>query len=75
MDEKYLVIEIQKNEGVISNITTAYNTLAEAQHQFYIIAAAAVISNVERHSVVLLNQDGLLIERKTFTHLVDTIEE
>ena len=75
MDERYLVIEIQKNEGVISNITTAYNTLAEAQHQFYIIAAAAVISSVEKHSVVLLDEDGILIERKMFVHVANAIEE
>ena len=75
MDEKYLVMEIQRGGDTISNIVTAYNSLAEAEHQFYTVAAAAAISNVERHSAVLLNQDGLLIERKTFVHIANAIEE
>lgn len=70
MAEKYVVIELQKNGDIISNIVTAHNTLADAQYKFHTVAAAAAISNVEKHSVALLNEDGFPVERNTFEHMV-----
>lgn len=52
----------------MSNIVTAHETLQDAQYKFYTVAAAAAISSVEKHSVVLLNDDGFTIERITFEH-------
>ena len=69
MDQLYVVIELQKNGNQMSNIVTSHTTLADAQHQFYITAAAATISNVEKHSVVLLSDNGFAIDQVTFEHL------
>ena len=56
MDNKlFIVIELQRNGNQMANIVTAHETLQDAQHKFYTIAAAAAISNIEKHSVVLLN--------------------
>ena len=52
----------------MSNIVTAHETLQDAQHKFHTVAAAAAISNVEKHSVVLLDDDGFAIERTIFEH-------
>jgi hypothetical protein len=66
--ELFIVIELQKNGEQLGNIVTSHTTLQEAQHKFHMVAAAAAISNVEKHSVVLLNDDGFTIERITFEH-------
>ena len=68
MAEKYVVIELQKNGDIMSNIVTAHDTLADAQYKFHTVAATAAISSVDKHSVALLNEDGFPIERTTFEH-------
>ena len=68
MDRLYVVIELQKNGSQMANIVTSHDTLADAQYKFHTVAAAAAISNVEKHSVALLNDDGFPIERTTFEH-------
>ena len=67
-NQLFIVIELQKNGNQMSNIVTAHETLQDAQHKFYTVAAAAAISNIEKHSVVLLNDDGFTIEKITFEH-------
>ena len=67
-NQLFIVIELQKNGNQMGNIVTAHDTLQDAQHKFHTVAAAAAISNVEKHSVVLLNDDGFPIERTTFEH-------
>ena len=67
-NQLFIVIELQKNGTQMGNIVTAHETLQDAQHKFYTVAAAAAISNIEKHSVVLLNDDGFTIERITFEH-------
>lgn len=67
-DQLYIVIELQKNGSQMGNIVTAHDTLADAQYKFHTVAAAAAISNVEKHSVVLLNDDGFPVERVSFEH-------
>lgn len=75
MEELYVVIELQKNGDQMANIVTSHNSLASAQNKFYTVAAFAAISTIEKHSVVLLNEDGILVERKTFDHPVVEPEE
>ena len=67
-NQLFIVIELQKNGDQMSNIVTAHETLQDAQYKFHTVAAAAAISNVEKHSVALLNDDGFPIERTTFEH-------
>lgn len=68
MNQKYIVIELQKNEDVMGNIVTAHDTLTDAYYKFHTVAAAAAISSVERHTVALINEEGFPIERATFEH-------
>ena len=67
-NQLFVVIELQKNGDQMGNIVTAHDTLQDAQHKFHTVAAAAAISTVEKHSVVLLNDDGFPMERTTFEH-------
>ena len=65
----YIVIELQaNNEGQVANIATAYETLAEAWNKFYTILAAAATSNVPIHSAVILDNTGMNIAQRSFTH-------
>ena len=68
MAEKYVVIELQKNGDVMADLVTSHDTLADAQYKFHIVAASAAISNVEKHAVALLNEDGFPVERTVFEH-------
>lgn len=67
-NQLFIVVELQKNGTEMGNIVTAHETLQDAQYKFHTVAAAAAISNVEKHSVVLLNDDGFPVERTTFEH-------
>lgn len=71
MSQLYVVIELQKNGDQMGNLVTSHDTLQDAQYKFHTVAAAASISQVEKHSVVLLNDDGFPIERVTFEHNTD----
>ena len=68
MGELYIVVELQKNGEQMANIVTSHTTLQDAQYKFHTVAASAAISQVEKHSVALLNEDGFPIERTTFEH-------
>ena len=71
MAEKYIVVELQKNGEVMSNIVTAHDTLADAEYKFHTVAAAAAISNIDKHAVTLLNEDGFPVERTHFEHSIE----
>lgn len=70
MIETYMVIELQKNGETLSAITVSYTDRAAAYSRFHTMAAAAAISNVEKHTVLLVNDDGFTLERATFVHEV-----
>lgn len=73
---KYIVIELQKNEaGVVSNIVTAYDTLAAAESAYYTILAAAAISALPVHSAVLISEDGYPVMHNCFKHYEETEPE
>ena len=68
MDQLYIVVELQKNGNQMGNIVTSHDTLQDAHYKFHTVEAAASISNVEKHSVVLLNDDGFPVERVSYEH-------
>lgn len=66
---KYIVIELQKNtEGVVSNIVTSFENLAEAESNYYSILAAAAISNVPLHSAVIVSEEGFPVKHQCYKH-------
>ena len=68
---KYLVIELQKNNNDVASLVTKYDTLDQARSSFYTICAAAVLSMVEVHSVILLTEEGDVMYKETFLHLLE----
>lgn len=64
-----IVIELQaNNQGQVAHITTTYDNLPQAQQKFFTILAAAAVSNIPKHSAVILDQMGVLIARDGFEH-------
>lgn len=65
----YIVIELQKNkEGVVSNIVTSLNTLAEAESKYYTILAAAAVNNVPVHSAIIITEEGIPVRHQCYNH-------
>ena len=66
---KYIVIEMQKNaEGMVSNLVTAHDTLAEAESKFYTILASAAINEVPVHSAIIVSEEGFPVKHQCYKH-------
>ena len=66
---KYIVIEMQKNaEGMVANLVTAHDTLAEAESKFYTILASAAINNVPVHSAIIVSEEGFPVKHQCYKH-------
>lgn len=69
MNEVYIVIELQINNGQVAIVPpTSFTDRNTAEQAFHTAAAAAAVSSVQKHSVTLLNQDAFPIERVDFEH-------
>jgi hypothetical protein len=65
----YIVIELQKNDqGVVSNIVTSYENLAEAESKYYSVLAAAAISKVPVHSATIVSEEGFPVKHQCYKH-------
>lgn len=65
----YIVVELQTTNGVTTSITEAYESEALAYQKFYQILSFAVVSEVDVHSALVLNQYGAVLRTDTFTHI------
>ena len=66
----YIVIELQTNNNTTAVVPpTAYSSLSVALQKYYTILAAAAVSSVETHSAVILNEEGSVIRKDSFTHI------
>ena len=62
------VLEIQNNV-----LLSYYHTLEEvengiAKQDFYQKCGVACVSNVARHTIILMREDGYILQQETFTH-------
>lgn len=65
----YIVIELQKNaEGVVSNLVTSHNTLAEAESKYHFILAAAAVSEIPVHSAIIVSEEGFPVKHQCYKH-------
>ena len=60
----YIVLEIQ-NTAVLVN---SYDTRNEAENKYHTILAYAAVSSLEKHSAVMLTNDGGFIKSECFEH-------
>ena len=72
---KFLVIELQVNGDSTGNIVTTHDTRNDAESKFHLVLSAAAVSNVEKHSAVLLTDEGTVLDTKCYRHDVVTEEE
>ena len=65
----YIVIELQKNDqGVVSNIVTSFENLAEAESKYYSVLAAAAISKIPVHSAIIVSEEGFPVKHQCYKH-------
>lgn len=66
----FILLEIQANsEGVPAIVPpVAYNSESVAYQAYYTALAAASVSSVYAHTVILMNSEGDQIEKKTVHH-------
>ena len=65
----YIVIELQTNaDGVVSNLVTSHNNLAEAESKFHSIMASAAINDVPVHSAIIVSEEGFPVAHKCYKH-------
>lgn len=65
----FIVIELQKNaEGVVSNIVTPFDSLAEAESKYYSVLAAAAISKIPVHSAIIVSEEGFPVKHQCYKH-------
>ena len=60
----YTIIELQTSNGttvVVTPVTKA--TIEEARQEYHLKASYAAVSNVEIHSIILLNAEGQNAEK------------
>ena len=67
----YIVIETQTtNDSVAIAPPVSFNNIDKAYQKFYMILAAAAVSNIPIHAAIMLNEKGELIRSEYFDHTV-----
>lgn len=65
---KYIVIEMQN--GIIGSNSWAYDDRPSAEVKLYQVLSEVVKSPVETHTVMLVTNDGFVLDTKTYSHPV-----
>ena len=72
----YIVIEIQTTGGVTGVVPPAtYANEAEAKRAYHLAIAAAIVSAVEVHTIVLMTTEGQILAREVCRHPATMPEE
>lgn len=66
---KYIVIELQTENGTTSTLTYSFDTLAQAEQKFYQILSFAVVSEVDIHSAVIMDSTGFVLKNECYKHI------
>ena len=64
----YIVLEIQKNGDAMAHLVSQHDTLQEAESKFHQVLAAAAVSSVDKHSAVLIEENGALLRTECYEH-------
>lgn len=66
---KYIVLELQKNnDGTISNVAWTFDDRNQAESKYYSVLAYAAVSDLPKHSVTLLHEEGYIIRYESYSH-------
>lgn len=65
----FIVIEVQKNnDSPAAVLTYVLDTYEEALQKFYLICSAAVVSEINTHTVFVMTTDGSIYQQQAFNH-------
>lgn len=65
----YIILELQTHQdGTVSSMINNYSDYNEAESRYYTALAAAAISSIPRHAVVMMQDNGLCIQNKYYDH-------
>ena len=62
----FIVLEIQNTSVLVND----YNTRNEGENKYHTILAYAAVSSLEKHSAVMLTNEGEYIKSECFVHEV-----
>lgn len=72
----YIVFEIQKNQnGSIGTLVNSYEDRNTAEQKYHMILSAAAVSSLPVHTAVMLMEDGYLIKKETYRHVIEEVQE
>lgn len=63
----FIVIELQKSD-TLSVLSDTYETRNQAEQKYHTVLAYAAVSEIPKHSAVLLDEDGTFIKSESFEH-------
>ena len=65
----YLVLEIQTMEnGQVAHLLTQHADGNQAESKYHTILASAAISNLPKHSAVILDEEGSVFSSQCYKH-------
>ena len=67
----YVIIEIQKGDSVAVVPPVVYADKEQAEQKYHTALAAAAVSSVPVHSVVMLRDNGSLVKSEKYVHEVN----
>lgn len=73
-DKVFIVIEMQTNGAEVGNFITTYPDYDSAVEKYYQILAAAVKSNVEVHTAIIMTETGRVVRAEYFKHESEATE-
>ena len=65
----YFVLEIQINGNTGSILSFSYDNQADAEAKYHTILSVAAKSSVEKHSAVLMAENGITIKHESYFHI------
>lgn len=65
---KYIVIEIQNNDGQISHLFDSFDNERQAISKYHTVIAAAAVSGLTLHTGMLCDETGNVYEIRCFRH-------
>ena len=70
----YFVLEIQINNGTGSILPFSYDNLPDAEAKYHTILSVAAKSAVQKHSAVLMAENGITMKQESYFHEEESIE-
>lgn len=71
----YFVLEIQINNETGSIIPFSFDNLADAEAKYHAILSVAAVSEVPKHSAVLMAENGITMKQESYFHEVEETNE